>query len=109
MRHRAGLTQAKLAEKSGLDRTHISKVERGHDVGSVDFYRRFFAACGYALAPIEMSETVTIVFRSDLSADRAAVLEDLGVLLPHLPQDTFEDLRLLVAGWKARYAADLGG
>ena len=55
-----GWDQATLAERIGVTRTTLSKVERGH-AGSVDTALRALAECGYAVAVIPLGSQATKV------------------------------------------------
>ncbi len=55
----AGLTQAALAKKSGLDFTTISKMEKGSLTGTMNSHRKIASALGISLLDLyrEMDET----------------------------------------------------
>jgi transcriptional regulator with XRE-family HTH domain len=40
LRNEKGLTQQELADKIGVHRTHLAKVEGGHVPGGVAFYKK---------------------------------------------------------------------
>ncbi|MBJ9964514.1 helix-turn-helix domain-containing protein [Burkholderia seminalis] len=48
LRKAAGLTQAQLAERLGLDQSYLSKIERGERYVDVLFYIDWCQACGSA-------------------------------------------------------------
>lgn len=54
-RRRKGLTQDALAEKSGVDQTHISSIEIGRRVPSEDVKERLAKALGIAPSRIRFS------------------------------------------------------
>ena len=48
----AGLTQEQLADKAGIDRTHVSKLERGKQSPTVDTLLRLCHAMGVSASVI---------------------------------------------------------
>ena len=48
-RHRAGLTQAQLAERAGVDRPSVSRYETGRQDPSLTMLARLINACGMEL------------------------------------------------------------
>ena len=69
-RHRAGLTQAQLGERAGVDRPSISRYETGRQDPSLTMLARLINACGMELR-----------VRADVltDADRTQYERDLAV------------------------------
>lgn len=51
-RKRIGLTQSALAEKVGVDRSHISKIEAGETLGSLQLVTKLATALGVPLSEL---------------------------------------------------------
>lgn len=51
-RERLGFTQAALAQKVGVDRSHISKIESGETSGSIQLITRIAAALGIRVSDL---------------------------------------------------------
>ena len=49
-RHQAGLSQAELAERAGLNRTYLSDLEQGHETEQVKRLLRVFKQLGVRMS-----------------------------------------------------------
>lgn len=68
-RHRAGLTQAQLAERASVDRPSISRYETGRQDPSVTMLARLISACGMELRV--RADILTEANRSQYERDMA--------------------------------------
>lgn len=86
-RERLGLTQAELAEKTGLPASSISLFEKGPRKPSFDNLRRLASALevttDYLLGRIDSSGSPQVLFRkdSDLDSESMKILNDLARVL----------------------------
>lgn len=58
-RHESGLTQQQLAERAGISRAWLARVESGHRKAEIEYLMRTVAALGLtlALAPLPPDDT----------------------------------------------------
>lgn len=79
-----GLTQAQLAERTGVDQARVSRVEHGHEKPSFDTVKRLLAGTGHRIyaAPTTRDDAATIATRIRDSLRR----QDLQLALRYLIQ-----------------------
>lgn len=75
-RKKQGLTQAKLAELSGVDNKHISCIESGKNFPSADLINRF--ALALKVEPKDFFEFYHLQDKKDLKSDIISMLNRLN-------------------------------
>lgn len=94
------LTQARLAEASGVDQSLISLFQRGKLVPSPETLERLAQAAGWPLPLVEQMATAAIRFRDNPRTLESVPLEspaaDIGRRVAILAEGALLDLRLLL-------------
>ncbi len=96
-RQRAGLTQAALANRSGVPASVLSAIERGHRQPTVPTLDRVLRSCGFTVG-LQVDDSTPIDWSRAAPELHAAVLVDLlGVVdaLPRRPHGQAKVVRLM--------------
>lgn len=91
LRLSAGKTQGEIAELLGIERSYLSRIERGERDIDLSLLERWLSACGFSFE-------LVIAEDSDLQIIRA-----LSALLPRLSIDDRRTLIGLLDIWKLSY------
>lgn len=75
-----GITQEELAERISVDRNHITRMERGIRVCSIDLLVEMASALGVSTDYLLLGTTATNIAKSEL----LAVIEQLSEIAQHL-------------------------
>ena len=109
LRQRARLTQAELAERLGMDQSHVSRLERGKREANLGLLVTWAEACGYRFTVVGPEHDEVLRQATSLGADDLGLLLDLLVRLPHLGEDQRKTLRILIDGWKVQPSSEQSG
>ncbi|HEV7672596.1 MAG TPA: helix-turn-helix transcriptional regulator [Thermoanaerobaculia bacterium] len=103
-----GLTQARLAEASGVDQSLISLFQRGKLVPSPETLEQLAQAAGWPLPLVERMATAAIRFRDNPATLEPVPLEspaaDIGRRVAALAEAALLDFRLLLPGHRSTRA-----
>lgn len=100
LRQSGGLTQEQLADRIGVVRSAISKIE--HATRELSFAEavRWAEACGASLAIVNAQVDDVLHHLSALTGPRLTLAMRIVMLLPRLEDPHVVTLEVLVSGWE---------
>lgn len=107
LRRAAGLTQAELAKLLGLDRTTITRAERGERRVDMALLTRWAEVCGstvdlaHSTSAAGLDEVLATQLEA-LTTDDVALVRSIVTLLPTLSDDNRRTLASLVRAWSVK-------
>ncbi len=101
------LTITSVADGSGMEASHISRLERGVAGVSLESLQKYLSVCRYHLeiVPDEGSDT-SAVHIGHLDAERQRAVRHLVYVLPDLPEALMEHLKDEINLWSSRYGGE---
>lgn len=107
LRRAAGLTQAELAERLGLDRTTITRAERGERRVDMALLARWASVCGSTIdlgqpQAIDDARAALVADLDRLAGSDLEIVASLVALLPALSTDNRRTLTSLLRAWSVK-------
>lgn len=99
------VTQEQMAALLGIDRTHISKVERGQASFSIEVLERYLDILGYRLVIEKGRGPDAAEMLNQLDQRERLVAEQLVATLPHVPPAVLSTLEGMVEHWRSLFAS----
>jgi len=105
LRESAGFTQAELADRIGITRTAISKIEHGHRRLELPVLVAWVDACGGSLSlanPLGGLVETAVGSVRQLSPTDADIIRRVSAILPGLSSDDQATLEALITHWTVK-------
>jgi transcriptional regulator with XRE-family HTH domain len=99
LRIEAELTQDDIASQLEINRSYVSKIERGHRQPDLWMVVRWVAACGKALEVMDVEAADAIATTRALAPDDRELLMGLLKRWPSLADARQADLRVMISHW----------